>query len=157
MFAMDVDRDGRSDVVTSIAAHGYGLSWFRAQNAPGGGIAFVEHPVLPALPGQPGSSRLRLSQLHGVALADIDGDGRHEVVTGKTFLAHNGLDPGAFDPPLLVALKIHGSGIATHIEPILLDQTHGIGRAIDVADINRDGRDDLIIGNKNGLAVYLSR
>jgi hypothetical protein len=157
MFAMDVDRDGRSDVVTSLAAHGYGFSWFRARTAAGGGLAFDEHPVLPATPNQSASSRLWLSQLHGVALADIDGDGRDEIVTGKTYLAHNGLDPGEFDPPLLVALKIHGSGVSTRLEAIVLDHTHGIGRAIEVADLDGDGRDDLIVGNKNGLAVYRSR
>jgi hypothetical protein len=157
MFALDVDLDGRSDIATSLAAHGYGFSWFRARIAAGGSLVFDENPVLPSSPSQAAASRLWLSQLHGVALADIDGDGRDEIVTGKTYLAHNGLDPGAFDPPLLVALKIHGRGAATRIEPIILDRTHGIGRAIDVEDLDRDGRDDLIVGNKNGLAVYLSR
>ena len=38
------------------------------------------------------------SQAHSLALADIDGDGTPDLVTGKRFMAHNGNDPDEFGP-----------------------------------------------------------
>src|SRR5262245_13631921 len=44
MYAYDVNGDGRNDVITSIEAHGYGLSWFE-NVAKDGEISFVEHVI----------------------------------------------------------------------------------------------------------------
>ena len=33
------------------------------------------------------------SQAHSMALADINGDGTPDLITGKRFMAHNGSDP----------------------------------------------------------------
>jgi hypothetical protein len=38
------------------------------------------------------------SQAHASNFVDINGDGRPDLVTGKRYLAHNGLDPGAREP-----------------------------------------------------------
>jgi len=32
MYAYDVNGDGKTDVITSLAAHGYGLAWFEQTN-----------------------------------------------------------------------------------------------------------------------------
>ncbi len=46
MPVVDVDGDGDADIATTLAAHGYGLSWFeQVPNA--AGTAFVEHVVVP--------------------------------------------------------------------------------------------------------------
>ena len=45
MFVEDVDGDGDGDVITSLAAHHFGLSWFE-QVRRDGAIAFVEHRFL---------------------------------------------------------------------------------------------------------------
>jgi hypothetical protein len=39
--------------------------------------------------------------------------------------------------------------------PHLIDSDSGVGRQIGVADVNGDGRPDLIIGNKKGTFVFL--
>ncbi len=41
MYAYDVNGDGRPDIITSLAAHGYGLAWFE-QNADG---TFTKHLI----------------------------------------------------------------------------------------------------------------
>jgi hypothetical protein len=46
MFAYDVDGDGDSDVITSLAAHEYGLSWH--EQTPQG---FKEHLIMGDRPG----------------------------------------------------------------------------------------------------------
>ena len=33
--------------------------------------------------------------------ADINGDGKKDIVTGKRFFAHNGADPGAYEPVMM--------------------------------------------------------
>jgi hypothetical protein len=45
MHVRDVDGDGLNDVITSLAGHGYGLSWFESVKKDGV-IDFVEHRIL---------------------------------------------------------------------------------------------------------------
>ena len=44
-YAYDVNGDGLNDVITSVAAHGYGLVWYE-QEKQNGEITFKEHVVL---------------------------------------------------------------------------------------------------------------
>jgi hypothetical protein len=44
MHVMDVNADGRPDIITALQAHGYGLAWF--EQLPDG--AFREHRILGA-------------------------------------------------------------------------------------------------------------
>jgi hypothetical protein len=57
MLVTDVDGDGDADVVTSNAAHNWGLSWFEQKDG-----GFVEHEVLPKQRA-PGN----VSELHALA------------------------------------------------------------------------------------------
>jgi hypothetical protein len=38
------------------------------------------------------------SQGHSLGIADINGDGRPDLITGKRYMAHNGRDPGEREP-----------------------------------------------------------
>ena len=92
----DLDGDGDSDIVTSIAAHAYGLAWFE-QFEPG---KFQRHNIM----GQSSTENpygVCFSQLHALALADMDGDGRNDFVTGKRYFAHQGKDPGGLQASVL--------------------------------------------------------
>ncbi len=145
MFVDDVDGDGDGDVVTSLAAHGYGLSWFeRVPRGP----SWIERKILPAPNG------LSFSQLHGLALADVDGDGLRDIVAGKTYLAHNGADPGALDPAVLYAFLLRRQGGRERYEPLLLDADSGVGRQVLAADVTGDGRTDVVVANKKGAFVF---
>ena len=93
MFAYDFDGDGDNDVLTSLAAHGFGLSWF--ENLDGSGTP-GRTTSSSATTSKPVPSRVAFSQHHAVDMADFDGDGVMDFVTGKRWFAHNGGDPGAW-------------------------------------------------------------
>ena len=146
MFAYDVDGDGDNDLISSRDAHGYGLSWFEHVVA-GGVITFQEHAILPA-------GGVQFSQLHALDLADVNGDGLLDVVTGKTFWAHLGADPGASDPAVLYWFELQRAGGTASFVPRFVDDDSGVGRQVVVADASGDGRADIIVGNKLGVFLF---
>ena len=87
MYAYDVDGDGDNDVVTSKAAHAYGLSWFENVGGDDGEIKFKEHLIMGEKP-EENEYGVAFSQLHALALADMDSDGVQDIVTGKRWWAH---------------------------------------------------------------------
>ncbi len=87
MAVYDVNGDGLNDVVTSLQAHGWGLSWFEQKKAADGAITFVEHPIMGDFSTK-NAGNVTFSQLHGSTFADIDGDGIPDFVTGKRFWSH---------------------------------------------------------------------
>ncbi|MCA9112695.1 MAG: VCBS repeat-containing protein, partial [Planctomycetaceae bacterium] len=97
MFAYDFDGDGDNDVVTSMQAHAWGLSWFENVVGENGTIDFKPHLIMGEKP-EENADGVAFSQLHALALHDMDGDGLKDLVTGKCYWAHNGHDPGARDP-----------------------------------------------------------
>jgi hypothetical protein len=89
MYAYDVNGDGLSDVITCLNPHGFGLAWYEQlpDKDAGGEIQFKQHLILNP-DGAPNANGVVFSQPHSVALADIDGDGLKDIVTGKRFWAH---------------------------------------------------------------------
>lgn len=153
MYVDDVDGDGLPDVITSLAAHGYGLAWFQQQRAADGKRTFVQHTIID----KPAPDTVSFSQLHAVALFDMDGDGKRDIVTGKRRWAHG--SKGDVDPmgtPVLYWFRRTGSGAATRFEPQLIDDASGVGTQVEVRDVNRDGRGDVIVGNKLGCFAFIS-
>lgn len=154
MHAYDVDGDGDNDVISSTVAHGFGLAWY--EQVPGAGEAvFKVHPILaakgaPAIPGMPA-----FSQLHALALSDIDGDGLMDIITGKRKWAH-GLsgdeEPNA--PAVLYAFKLI-RGDTARFAPVPIDSASGVGTQLEMQDLDGDGDRDILIGNKNGTFIFL--
>ena len=154
MHAYDIDGDGDQDVVSSMRAHAYGLSWF--ENIPVNGVPkYVEHVILTNVAANPG--KVQFSQLHALAVADIDGDGLLDVITGKTAWAHNGKDPGASDPAVVYWFRLKRSGGKVRFEPQFAATKTGIGRQFCVTDVTGDGKVDIVIGNKLGAAVLVQQ
>jgi hypothetical protein len=131
MLASDLDGDGRADIICPHP-HDYGMHWWQQQ--PGGD--FVEHVIDDSI-----------SQMHAAVLADVDGDGRPELVSGKTKYAHT-YDPGAEDPAELVYYDL--PNLHRHV----IDDASGVGRQFVVSDLDGDGRADIVVSNKNGLFVF---
>lgn len=148
----DVDGDGDADVVASMTAHGYGLSWF--ENT-GNARSFRKHVILSESPAMRVGG-VQFSQLHGLAVADMNGDGLPDIVTGKTWLAHNGTDPGAKDPPVVYWFRLDRRG-GVRFHPEFVSSDAGIGRRVVVRDLNGDKRPDIVVGNKLGVTVLQQR
>ncbi|NBX29500.1 VCBS repeat-containing protein, partial [bacterium] len=154
MHTADVDGDGDADVVTSLYGHGYGLSWYE-QVLRDGRIEFVERPILPQNP-EESLDGVQFSQLHAVALADIDGDGATDIVTGKRWWAHGPKgDPDPGGTPVLYWLRLVRTPAAVSWEPHRIDDASGVGTQIAVGDLNGDRRPDIVVGNKRGGFVFL--
>lgn len=156
MLVSDVNGDGRADVICAKDAHGYGLSWFEQVRAADGTITFVEHAIT-STKAEEKLGGVQFSQLHAVALADLDGDGLLDIVTGKRWWAHGpkgDAEPNA-DPVIYGFLLRRGPG-GVAFEPRLIDQASGIGVQLELADINGDGRPDIVSANKRGTFVFLS-
>ena len=87
---------------------------------------------------------------------DIDGDGLDDIVTGKRRWAHGisgDVEPNA--PPVLYwfGLQRNDSGEATFV-PHLIDNDSGVGTQVTTADLNNDGRPDIIVANKHGVFAF---
>jgi putative membrane-bound dehydrogenase-like protein len=153
MFAYDFDGDGDNDVLTSKAAHAYGLSWF--ESVPDGDeIKFREHQFMGQRPEQ-NEFGVAFSQLHAVDLADMDGDGVKDVITGKRYWAHGGHDPGAHDPAVLYWFKAVRRDGKVRFIPYEIDNDSGVGTQVVVGDVNGDKLPDVVVGNKKGAFVHL--
>jgi hypothetical protein len=91
-------------------------------------------------------------------LADVDGDGLADLVTGKRYFAHMGRDPGAQEPALLVWFQLRRpAGGGAEFVQRLIDGDSGIGTQFVVRDINGDGRPDVLVSNKKGVHVHVQK
>ncbi len=153
MHVYDVDGDGDNDVITSLAAHGYGLAWYENYSE-GGEIKFREHIIMNSKP-EDNKYGVKFSQLHAIDMIDMDGDGVKDIVTGKRFWAHgpNGdAEPGA--PAVLYWFKIARSADKTvDFIPYLIDNDSGVGTQVMAGKISGDKWPDVVVGNKKGTFV----
>lgn len=127
----DVDADGDVDLILPRAHH-YGAFWLESSG--GENPSFNLHEILPGkLP----------SQLHGVAYADIDGDGDLDIFAGKSRYRHG--DPGNDEPLDVFWIElIRSSGRIWWVKhQLATDLTMGIGPTI--ADVDADGDMDLVL------------
>lgn len=165
MYAYDFDGDGDNDVLTSLAAHGYGLAWYEnLVNDPtvdtrDDDVAFKQHLIMGSKP-EENRYGIKFSQLHAVDLADIDGDGIKDIITGKRYWAHGPKGDAEPDAPAVLywfrTVRTGKTGAeAVDFVPFEIDNDSGVGVEVKARDLNGDGQLDVVVGNKKGTFVHI--
>jgi VCBS repeat protein/FG-GAP repeat protein len=145
MYTYDVNADGLPDVLSS-SAHGIGIWWYE-QRKGRDGVEFIQHLIDDSF-----------SQSHALVMADINGDGIPDLVTGKRFWAHGpNVDVRPGDPAVLCWFELRRSGGAVKWIRHEIDSDSGVGTQFVVADMNGDGRADIVISNKKGVFLFEQR
>lgn len=141
ILVVDIDRDGRGDLIWGDG-HNFGLNFYRQLEPKNGKLVFEKNSIDKSW-----------SQAHALALADIDGDGHDEIITGKRVRAHSGGDPGASERPAMYyydwdqeSKKFTRHQIAKGV---------GTGLQIRVADVNDDEMLDIVVAGKEGTQILI--
>jgi len=143
IYTMDVNGDGLPDLVTTLA-HDYGIFWYEQKKDAQGNRTWVKHVIDNAW-----------SQAHALTIADLKGDGKPVLVTGKRYYAHEH-DKGANEPLGVYWYERvqteHGLQWRRHI--IDYGTRTGGGMQVCVVDIDHDGDLDIVVGGKTGLFLF---
>lgn len=145
ILVVDVNGDGLNDLIVG-QAHKYGLDWWEQKVDGQGKRSWIKHPIDPWA-----------SQYHDLIWVDLDGDGACELVTGQRYRAHNGNDPGERDDIGLYYFKWNGESFTKNV----IDYgapgiASGAGIHFAVADLDGDGRLDIVAPGKDGLFVFFN-
>ena len=156
MYAYDVNGDGLNDVITSFAAHGYGLVWYE-QVRNNGEISFKQHVILSTeQKPMPDKYGVTFSELHALDLVDINGDGLNDIVTGNRFWSHG--SHGSAGPDAKAVLYwfelVRQPDKTVEFVPHLIDDDSGVGTQVVAAPGSDKNRPDIVVGNKKGTFIF---
>lgn len=158
----DFNGDGLNDVVTSLSAHGWGLAWYEQQRDSDNNISFVEHMIMGDY-STANAGDVTFSQVHsGATLADIDGDGVMDFVTGKRHFSHlaNYTDPDPFGEAVIYWYRTVRNPLApggVEFVPELIHNKSGVGSEVKVGDLDNDGRVDIVTAGSHGAFIYWNK
>jgi len=155
MYAFDVDGDGDNDVITCLGAHDFGLAWYE-QIRQGDELEFRKHIIMNDRP-QDNRYGLVFSEPHSVVLADMDGDGLKDMVTGKTFWSHHTKSPMWDAGAVVYWFRLVRTEQGVDWIPYLADGESGVGRQLVVHDVNDDQIPDIVVGGMIGCSVLTQR
>ena len=157
MAVIDIDGDGLNDVLNADDAHLFGLQWWKALKDANGELTFTRMVLIPEDPDKT-PTPIRISQLHALAVGDFNGNGLPDFVTGKRFWAHGSKGDVEADKPALLLLFTlsRENGQATYT-PSVVDDNSGVGTQVTVGDVNKDGKLDILSGNKKGCHLFIQK
>jgi len=154
MFAYDVDGDQDSDIVTALSAHDFGLAWYENTGVDASGDATFAKHLLMGETKEDSPYGVLFTEPHAVKLADINGDGLLDLVTGKTYWSHHAQSPMWDAGAVVYWFELYrGKDGTVDFIPHLADDESGIGRGLVVDDINNDGLIDIVCGGMKGAHV----
>ncbi|PSR52847.1 hypothetical protein AHMF7605_04555 [Adhaeribacter arboris] len=147
ILVADVNKDGLNDLIVG-QGHGYGLHWYeQKKDKKSKKSTWLKHAI-----------DLNNSQFHTMHWLDLDGDGQEELITGKRYRAHNGNDPGEFDPLGIYYYKWNGESFTKQIVSYgPFGEGKGAGIYFSVTDLTGSGRKDIIVAGKDGLYVFFNQ
>jgi hypothetical protein len=146
MLVRDLNGDGRSDIIVG-AGHAYGLWWWEQLAPKADGATQWRRQLVDST----------FSQVHALHWADLDGDGRDELITGKRKWAHNATgDPGVDDPAVLLYFT-WDERARRFTRHTIAEGTVGTGLQIRTADLTGDGRVDIVVAGKSGTYLLVNR
>jgi hypothetical protein len=168
IIGYDVNHDGKMDLIYG-QGHGYGLYWLE-QAGTSEKPLWIRHSIDESF-----------SQSHALLLADLDDDGKPELITGKRYRGHSGNDPGSYDPIVVYAYELPGQpqlaaakssssettpgAVATMRianpaadplfirYPLSVNGTASAGTQFIAADLDKDGDIDIASAGKLGVHV----
>ncbi|GAB2565311.1 FG-GAP-like repeat-containing protein [Spirosoma areae] len=147
IIVTDLTGDKRNDLIVG-QGHGYGLHWYEQTRDAAGKRGWTKHLIDD-----------KNSQYHCLEWADITGDGRPELITGKRFRAHNDKDPGSNDPVGLFYFTWDASRKEFSRHDIAYGPAgvgKGTGIYFAIADLHKTGRKDIVVAGKDGLVVFFN-
>lgn len=159
ILVIDANEDGANDIILG-AGHDYGLVWLEQVRVPDGARRFEQHWI-----------ERDYGQFHTMELGDVNQDGKLDLVTGKRLFAHHGTDNSAFDPLFVFWYDISGGAFVRHILSFNHlpfypgEENHnpppnyviGVGMSLEIVDLNKDGRTDIVVSGKGGLYVFFNQ
>jgi hypothetical protein len=167
MFAYDVNGDKLADVITSLFAHGPGLVWYEQQRTGQGPITWKQHMIMDR-PDASAEERktweisdksVVFTELHAIALVDMDGDGLKDLVTGKRWFSHGMEYPenDRDDPAVMAWFKlVRKPGGTVEFVPNIINNYVGLGTQIAVLDMNGDNRPDVLTAARKGAYIFFN-
>lgn len=131
---------GFGDIVW-CSAHGFGVYWLEQTVDSQGNRVWTRHAI-----------DTSWSQGYAPLWADLDGDGRNELIAGKRYMSHAGKDPGAYDPMIVYRYQF-SPATRTWDRWVVSEAGQRVGLGLDpkFADIDADGDLDLLASGRSGL------